>query len=371
MRMKRALAAALGVAAILGAWFLHSRDSYVPRPLPPPRPSDGFKATVMVPTLETPIPASKSAIWCGAFQLAWNRMKTDVAKEPLRIQGAEALCTILNACAFNDADLTPESFYAAAGLEQDGIEARIRREMGERFPGVSPELTPVPGRSAVAYAYLAAGLRFTYAYVEQKEGVPFREGSGRLATVRGFGVRSSESHAYRDAYRQPRVLYHGPDEPPREYVVDLDPKSGPQQIVLAMMKRPTTLAEGIAWVEKNTASGDSEGFRGGESLIVPEVAMGIVHHFAELEGPDRVFLNPVLREDYVAVARQFIQFRLDRGGAELRAEAEFAAAKAAMPSGAPLQLLFDRPFLLLMKKRGASRPYFAVWIDNLEILEPR
>ena len=371
MKVKLAVGAGVVASAILGAWFVLHRDSYVPRPLPAHRPSGDFKATVMVPTLETPIPASKSAIWCGAFQLAWNRMMTDVVKEPIRIKGAEALCATFNASAFNDADLTPESFYAAAGLAKDGIEGRIRREMGERFPGVSPDLTPVPGRSALAYAYLAAGLRFTYGYVEQKEGVPFKEGTGRLATVRGFGVRSRDSHSYRDAYSQPRVLYHGPDDPPREYVVDLDPKSSPHQIVLAMMKPPATLAEAIAWVEKSTAAGEPTGFMGGETLLVPEVAMGIVHHFTELEGMDKVFLNEALRDDFVAVARQSIRFRLDRGGAELRAEAEFLPAAAAVHLRAPLQLLFDRPFLLLMRKRGSPRPYFAVWIDNVELLEPR
>jgi hypothetical protein len=28
-------------------------------------------------------------------------------------------------------------------------------------------------------------------------------------------------------------------------------------------------------------------------------------------------------------------------------------------------------FLLLMKMRTAPRPYFAVWVDNAEVLDPR
>jgi hypothetical protein len=30
--------------------------------------------------------------------------------------------------------------------------------------------------------------------------------------------------------------------------------------------------------------------------------------------------------------------------------------------------VFDRPFLIYLKKRGATRPYFAMWVDNAELL---
>jgi len=30
----------------------------------------------------------------------------------------------------------------------------------------------------------------------------------------------------------------------------------------------------------------------------------------------------------------------------------------------------DKPFLVIMKKRGAEKPYFAMWVDNAELLRP-
>ncbi len=33
--------------------------------------------------------------------------------------------------------------------------------------------------------------------------------------------------------------------------------------------------------------------------------------------------------------------------------------------------IFDRPFLLYLKKRAGGRPYFAMWIDDPELLVPR
>src|SRR5262245_8297100 len=39
--------------------------------------SDRLQQTIIVPTLDSPIPDGKSAIWCVSFQLAWNRLKED------------------------------------------------------------------------------------------------------------------------------------------------------------------------------------------------------------------------------------------------------------------------------------------------------
>lgn len=370
MGKKIAAVAVLLVAGGIVGYWLYRHESYTPTEPPPARPSNEFKATVMVPTLETPIPVDKSAIWCGAFQLAWNRLKTDVVKEPIKIRGVDPLCQALNGSPFSEADLTPDSFYAAAGRAKDGIVERIRKEMRERFPEVQPNLPEVPALSAAAYAYLAASLRFKHGYRQQPEGVPFRTGSGAMMKVQGFGVRPSDAHDYRDVYHQPRVLHHGKANPVDEVVVDLDPETQPHQILLAMMQRPATLAEALAWVDQKLAKGDSDVFMGGETLLVPEVAVGLLHRFAELEGPGRIFENKALQGDFVAVAQQSVQFRLDRGGAVLRAEA-FIGVKSAAPMQQPLQILFDRPFLLLMKKRGAAHPYFAVWVDNAELLETR
>jgi hypothetical protein len=30
--------------------------------------------------------------------------------------------------------------------------------------------------------------------------------------------------------------------------------------------------------------------------------------------------------------------------------------------------IFDRPFLIVVKKRGAEHPFFVMWVDNAELL---
>jgi len=97
-------------------------------------------------------------------------------------------------------------------------------------------------------------------------------------------------------------------------------------------------------------------------LLVPDLFWQISHRFTELEG--RSLLNPSLEGQRLDVARQDILFRLDRSGAELKSESKLYCLPV------PTHFVLDRPFLICMRKRGEAMPYFAMWVDNAELLIP-
>jgi len=39
--------------------------------------------------------------------------------------------------------------------------------------------------------------------------------------------------------------------------------------------------------------------------------------------------------------------------------------------GVPLALVFDRPFMIIMKEKRSPLPYLAIWVGNGELLSPR
>ena len=65
---------------------------------------------------------------------------------------------------------------------------------------------------------------------------------------------------------------------------------------------------------------------------------------------------------YLGRAYQMIQFRLDKSGADL------ASVSEAMVASGPRDFHFDRPYLITMARRGAEHPYFAMWVDNDELM---
>src|SRR5262245_4719291 len=156
------------ILLILGggaAWWYFGRGrGDAPPALAFSGPSTELRHTVVVPTLDTPIPPGKSAIWCGSFQLAWDSLKNDVVGEPVRIAGAEEVAGRLNKAALPAGTIAEENYYARAGLVRDGIVGQIRADMRRRFPHV--ELPPLEddGFVAHAFAYLKGRIRFPIPY---------------------------------------------------------------------------------------------------------------------------------------------------------------------------------------------------------------
>ena len=34
----------------------------------------------------------------------------------------------------------------------------------------------------------------------------------------------------------------------------------------------------------------------------------------------------------------------------------------------PVEYIFDKPFLVMLKREGREMPYFAMWVENTELL---
>jgi hypothetical protein len=296
-----------------------------------------------------------------------------VAKGPLQITNAQAQADQLNGAKHAETDVEAESVYATAGMAKDGIVKRIQEQMAVKFPQVPcPELS-VPAKGAVAYAYLGISAKFDTPFFENDEPLVFKDASGKQFPANSFGIRKKDDYAYYRLRKQVRILYRSDDGEGRGspvFIVDPCKTSQPYQIVLARLNRERSLAETLAAVERKIGTQPVEdtyesALNPVDTLLVPNMAWRITHHFKELEGNDKLFTNPTLRGLYLDTALQTIQFRLDRFGAELASESK----QLLKPTATDFH--FNRPFFLYMKKRGAARPFFVMWVDNSELLEKR
>ena len=347
------------------------------RPYEPPKNSfegisEALQQTVMVPTLDTPIPDKKSAIWCSSFQLAWNHLKTDVAQEPIQLKNAQAVADRLNRAEQTEDDLDTKDFYAAAGTVKDGIVPKILAEMEQKFPDGPVPTLDVPADGAVAYGYLKTQVRFAIPFFDNDDPFTFTDSNGEPVLVKSFGIRKKDDYAYRRLREQVQVLYCPEDvfwkeKEGGEFIVDPCKSSQPYQVILACIQRKPSLAEAVADVNKKIGETPARDFHSQfhprDSLLIPSLHWRVRHRFKELEGKDKQFLNPKLKGLFLDTALQTIEFRLDRSGAELSSE-----SKVVVKPGATY-FHFNRPFLVLMKKRDGKQPFFVMWVDNAELLD--
>jgi len=372
----------LGLAAIaaLCAYGIHAyRGKGLPPPSKPPSfdgDSTALKHTHVIATLDAPIEKGQNTIWCASFQAAWKVLQNDLVKGPVSLDGGGGVVDALNRAPSPASDVPEGCVYTAAGWENRGILQRIRTDLKQQFPNkAAPTFPDIGSGSFVVYAYLEASTRFGIAYFQNKKPLAFTDSSGREMPVSSFGIRPEDDYAYFRLREQPRIYLGAQMDPstmadgalrPHECIVDLDRGSAPTQVVLALVEPKRTMAETLASVERKIATSRIPEQRSGlgpnDVLLVPDVFWRISHHFRELEGLKRYFQNTTLRGQRMDVAQEDIVFRLDRSGAELQAESKTYMAPV------PTYYLFKTPFLICMRKRGAARPYFAMWVDNAELL---
>jgi hypothetical protein len=357
-----------------------SRESHAPPiPLSFNKSSAELNATVVVATLDAPLPNGKNAIWCASFQAAWKALE-ELAGEPIVFEELPDVAKYLNDAMDPRPNVPQGSLYAVAGWNQNGIINQIQNDLKQRFPGKTPPaFSGILPDSLVAYAYLEANVRFTRPYDQNRRPLVFTESSGKKVEVESFGL-SAENHNGEDKlWDQPHVLFRKGEarEDNLEFAIDLCSNSYPSQIVVARIAREPTLAAAVGRVERETAEMphviEEEAARSGwysaerlhriestDALLVPDFHWALSNHFTELER--KVLLNQRLKGQRMDIAQQDILFRLEKSGAALKSESKSYAA------GIPTDFFLDRPFLVYLKKRGSEMPYFAMWVDNAELM---
>jgi hypothetical protein len=100
-----------------------------------------------------------------------------------------------------------------------------------------------------------------------------------------------------------------------------------------------------------------------DAFGMPAIRVDAVRRFTELQG---AVTTPGSSIQHIALAEQLVSFHLDERGATLHSESDVGGL---FGGPMPRSLEFDQPFLLMLVRRGAPRPYFALWVGGPDVLE--
>jgi hypothetical protein len=331
--------------------------------------ADQLERTEFTAYPDHPIFEGKSLIWCATMPLTWNEL-LDLGGGEIHIaEGDPPLVTELNKRTVTKADLDDSSYVALAGLTP-GILDSIPKALADKFKGqASPELLgqipKLPENSAVAYSYLFKDLEFEYPFKKFETGMPFQGMPDRTETVFGFRDLRSESAAK----AADQVLIH--DYRNRDdFVIEIATKSKSDRLLLAKVHPDSTMALTIKDVQTRADTSLGKTPEAETWMQVPMLDFRLIKDYSELLNKTLQCPNRTLNGQPIVMARQSIQFKFNEEGAKLKSETVVATTGAVMAGHEPPQLIFDKPFLILMERKGAANPYFALWVDNPELLVP-
>jgi hypothetical protein len=133
-------------------------------------------------------------------------------------------------------------------------------------------------------------------------------------------------------------------------------------LILAKIPPQATLAETINEVEKRIHKATPQKMIELEKFYVPVLNFDVLREYSELYKHPIHTDNERVNGTNITFAAQSIRFRLDERGAILKSEGIDASGLSER------NLVFDKPFLILLKRREAKAPYFVLWVGNAELL---
>lgn len=299
--------------------------------------------------------------------MAWNELCQAIG-EDVRLNKPVPMVAALNRKDVTRDALDDASYVAEAGMIGEGLVGRIEKALAKKFRGAArptllDQLRTLPPDGWGAYAYLFKQLPFQTAFTRMEYPMVFNDeviGDHNVAAF-GMGCYSPETASSAAMGRQVAILDYRDDD---DFVIEMQTRSKDDRLILAKVRPAKTLgatAEGV-WRRVEKAKPQRMVFS--DRLEIPVLDFSLVRAYSEIVGLSVVSSNKGVHGQDVVFADQTIRFRLDETGAVLKSEAVLGVW------GSRHALVFDRPFLILLRRREAKRPYLAMWIGNAELLVP-
>ncbi len=322
------------------------------------------EGTIVAPVMNVCPTPGKNLVWCATYQAVWKTLQ-GVIGEDIRFRQSDSIVSYLNTSeeireAIPNDDLKLLLVWNSDTLLKDVNGKIIKKDI----PATNS------GGDLLVYCFLKKEISFKYSYKKQKKrSLYFKNEDGSKCHTTFYGLRSRDSRKHMPLRRQIGILYGkgahlnpGIGTQYEEFAVDLNANSTDDQIVLAFLpKENMTLIQLYEKVQDNISEMAKNGWKLGfcdiDILLFPEIEIGLLHQFKRLTGIG--IANEMFR-DVVVESWQKIDFKLDNKGAKLRSEAGMKTVSIRQA------FLFDKPFLIYMKKRDVALPYFLMWVAHLK-----
>lgn len=315
------------------------------------------KEITTVLTLEDEI--QDDTIWCGTFQLIWNDLKNDLAKQDILFTPQLKAVENLNKETFNENDLSDKYFYKKIGTPSINLKNEIEQAIKDKFDEKSDILNDFEWENRdpkdyFLYAMLKKEFQFEKAFEELDNGK-----FANCENVSYFGIKKSSKSE--ELWNQAKVLYYNSKD---DFAIKLITK---QEDEVILCKNPTgdtfnEIYENITTQESKYKG--NKNLKEGELLKVPNIKMNEITEFTEIQNKLFSFANG---DSYrIEKAIQTIQFGLDRTGGKIKSEAGMMVDyESAVKINENREFAIDDTFAIFLKEEGKDNPYFAGKIGDI------
>ena len=316
--------------------------------------SPAFASNIEVlPTMQSKTNV-QDRVWVGTFQIVWNDFMDKIAFSQIKFPGGTpVMVNELNKQSFTVDELSKKSYYRYVGHIKKNTKRIIAKAIKRQFNETSDildQLDLTPGKDRfIAYAMMKKDFKFVSAF--DKLG----KSAFRNVEAEYFGIKSNSSKALDNGVD---VLFYNNQN---DFAVKLA-TVGKDEVFL--YKTANTKPFNHIYSDMLTKQGlykGSTNFNEEDMLKVPNLKFFEEKSFSELEGQRVKGTNIEIEK-----AIETIKFDMNNEGVKLKSEAAIIAKMTALkPVNTPRNFFFDDTFVVFLKEKGKTQPYFALRVYDI------
>lgn len=300
---------------------------------------EAFPNTAFIPTLEHTLSQDKNMAYAATFLLAWDEVRHQLS-QPVSIPDEYADLRFIHQSTSFQNVLLPKEFTKSCSVSDGNI--LIESEFSKTLL-FEPKLK-------------------NYGYKLNFKG----------QKVAAFGIKGQDKPALKKLLE----IWNYTDE--NNFLIKLTPQDKDHEVILFKTEKPfSSFAAMLEEIQELSAKRDYEesniitkwefSFNEDDRLMIPELDFNIEANYTTLEGNQ---LKTETQTFTIARAWQRNAFQLNAKGAVVESKAEIEMSIAAPNDmNQPKQMIFDKPFYIVLTRKDAAFPYFAVWVANTEFMK--
>ncbi len=331
-----------------------------------PKKYDQPTGLEVVPTLETKLSDKKSSVWCATLQLAWDEANA-LMKNKIAMEDQDPEVEILNNNPYPEKCINPKYYYAGAGYVADGFHEKMLKELKKKFGNQNFEQyfpKPSPVSNFLACSYLDATIPFRLKFNNFESKRPFIGADAKVYKSKWFGF--SREKALNFGKSGSIISWQNEDN----FSLSLNSRIKSEQIILFMGPKPDNFKNAINQLAKKieinkTAKGYEKmllDIGASDTLMIPHISLNTSTNFDQF--CKRTVTTPSFHGHYIDSCQQSIKLQLDNSGARVKSSSTFVE----YGFRGPRKYIFDKPFMVLLWRKGAPLPYLALWVNDGSVL---
>lgn len=296
-----------------------------------------------------------NSIWIGSFQIGWNELLNKIGGEVKFEEGSSKLAEELNKKVFTKDMISSDSYYVKVEKTTPKLKGIIINDINKKFKIQDLSILnkmnfQTTGESYTIYSMLSKEFEFINPFDKLGEA----KFSDYQKSVEYFGINNASDKRLDSNVEV--LFYNNKDD----FSVKLNTK-GNDEVILYKTKNVKSFNDFYQEIlDKSSKYNGEKFFSENDELKIPYINVETAINYDELCGRFIKGTNGM----YIANALQNVKFNLNEKGGNLTSEAGITSEYLS-ENEKTRYFYFNDNFVLLMKEKDKSMPYFALKIDDL------